>query len=754
MRLGTSTVRAVLVWAMGPLVIAYGVGLYLPSDLESLVVGRGLGMLTGWVPATVCWLAVSRVGRRRWEVLLCAAAVTAFAAAGTYSYAVVTEDDALPFPSPADAGHLAFYALMLTALVVSVRHDMRRLASPVWLDIAVGSLGAASVVALLLRAALDSALTGPRSMSSAIAIAYPVLTVLLAAAVTGIAALRDVRTDRRWGLLVVAVMFFTAGNVVYAVAAIEDSPVLGKPQDAWWAAGIALVALWVDGAVQRSGTPAPGAPSTNVTLAVSAMATIAGVGVLVVGTRVHLSALAVTLAGAALLAAAARTHVAFRQLAWMADLRHQADTDPLTGLANRRALHVAGRARFLGPRRRRQALLLLDLDKFKQVNDDLGHHVGDALLVRVATRLREHLRTEDLLARLGGDEFAVLLEDADQDGAWDVAAKLRAALAEPFTAEGLALRTSASIGIALFPDDGPDLATLLRKADVAMYRAKGSGGGQRVYSGPDEAGTTRLRTTQRPWTAAASDQLVLHYQPKTDLDSGDVHGVEALVRWDHPTRGLLHPDAFLDAVERDGLMPGLTRAVLALALDQVAAWQARNEPLNVAVNLPTSALGDADLPEEIASMLAARGLGSHNLALEITAEFLMADRDRARVLLTRLRRSGIQVSIDDFGIGLSSLPYLRELPIDELKLDRSFIEPMARDTRSTALVAATIALAHNLGMRMVAEGVETSTAYAALKRLHCDQAQGYFISRPVPAAELDRWLRTRRAGGLLTVGDS
>jgi EAL domain-containing protein (putative c-di-GMP-specific phosphodiesterase class I) len=283
----------------------------------------------------------------------------------------------------------------------------------------------------------------------------------------------------------------------------------------------------------------------------------------------------------------------------------------------------------------------------------------------------------------------------------------------------------------LFPDDGPDLSSLLRKADIAMYRAKTSGTGYHVYRSADDAeDANRLQTVEELRTALTTDQLVVHYQPKVDLDTGEVHGVEALVRWDHPTRGLLYPEAFLNLVEESGLMPALTRAVLTQALDQVSAWQAHGQELTVAVNLSGSCLGNPNLPTLIATMLAARDLRLGALQLEITEDFLMADRDGARAILTRLRHTGVQISIDDFGTGYSSLAYLRDLPIDELKLDRAFIFPMADDARAAALVASTIALAHSLGMRMVAEGVETDVAYTELARLGCDQAQGYYMSRP------------------------
>jgi diguanylate cyclase (GGDEF)-like protein len=446
--------------------------------------------------------------------------------------------------------------------------------------------------------------------------------------------------------------------------------------------------------------------------------------------------------------------VALRGIRLVQKLGYDATHDSLTGLSNRRGLYTDGQARLEKSPGRRRALLLLDLDKFKEVNDSLGHHAGDQLLVEVGARLGRKVHDGDLLARLGGDEFAVLLEDAGHEEAAAFAMTLRAALAEPFTAleerftrGAVTLRSSVSVGIALFPDEGPDLSALLRKADIAMYKAKVTGDGHHFYSVADDAnGAGRLRTVEELRTAMTGDQLVLHYQPKVDLDSGVVHSVEALVRWDHPTRGLLYPDSFLGLVEDSGLMRAMTQLVLEMALDQAADWQSQGRELTIAVNLSASSLVDADLPEQIFEMLAARAVPARALQLEITEEFLMADRERARNILAQLREGGVQISIDDYGTGYSSLSYLRELPVDELKLDRSFVFPMADDARAAALVASTIALSHSLGLRMVAEGVETEVAYKELARLGCDQAQGFFICRPVPAAELDHWLKNRRAG--------
>ena len=742
-----ATIRVGLMWAMGLLLVAYVVGLMLPAHDAGVGAYRGLGLLTMLLPAAVCWLAVSHAGFRRREILLAAAALTSYAAGDSYYYLMVGTHQALAFPSLADVGYLAFYPLMLAALTVTLRRNVRGRASSVWLDSALGALGAASLVAVMINPVLSSSRAGQSLLASAVAVAYPLLDLLLVAAVIGIAALRNTRLSRRLVLLAGGVAVFTGADTIYATQQARGTYMVGRPLDAGWSIGLALIALWVDGIARRE-RPSPATRATRTssttTLAVSGLATAAGLGVLIAGTQVHMSNLAVSLAGLALVAGAVRTHLAFRRLTWLPDLRRQASTDHLTGLPNRRALYAEGRARLTDPQGQRRALLVLDLDKFKEVNDTLGHHIGDKLLARVGARLRGHLRTDDLLARLGGDEFAVLLADAGYDEATDVAVKLRAALAEPFIMDSLTLHTGVSLGIALFPDDGPDLNSLMRKADIAMYKAKASGVGHHFYNGSDEANeAARAQTVQELRTALAGDQLVLHYQPKIDLRSGDVRSVEALVRWNHPTSGLLYPAAFLSLVEESGMMPALTRAVLALALDQATAWAAQGRQLTVAVNLSASSLVDANLPEQVSAMLSDRGVPPSALQLEITEEFLMADRDRAGAILTRLRHAGVQISIDDFGTGYSSLSYLRDLPVDELKLDRSFIFPMAENVRAAALIASTIGLAHILGLRIVAEGVETPGSYAELKRLGCDEAQGYLMSRPVPAVDLDRWLSTR-----------
>ncbi len=739
--------RTGLLWVMGLNVVAYTAALALTGNSSHRVAVTSLAAMSVWVPTVVCWLAVVRVGFRRWEAILAAAAMTSFAVGGTIYGLLWMFGGPLTFPTPADVGFLLLCPFLLGSLIVATRRHVHGIAWSVWLDCAVGSLGAAALLAVVLSPVLVSALGGARSLATAVAVARPMLDLLVMAAVAGTAALGTKGMGRRWPLLILGLLFVASTDAAYALQVTRGVYVVGTPLDAGFAIGLVLIAFWVDSA-QRPGDSAgqqAGPVTGGAALTVSSVATAAGLGVLVVGTRTNVSTLAVGLAAVTLLTAAARTQLSYRQLAWMADLRSRAaTTDDLTGLPNRRALYAEGHSRLQDPRRATHALLMLDLDKFKEVNDSLGHHAGDLLLIQVGARLLEHLRDGDVLARLGGDEFAALLRDAGPDEATDVAAKLRTALAEPFTLDGFTLHSSASIGIALFPNDGPDLSTLLRKADIAMYRAKSSGNGQHLYRGLDDADmATRLQSVEDLRTALTSDQLVVHYQPKINLDTGEVHGVEALVRWDHPTKGLLYPDAFLHLIEESRLMPSLTRIVLAQALDQVARWRSEGRHLGVSVNLSASSLSDTDLPKQIAAMLTSRGVPPSALQLEITEDFLMADRDRAHTILTQLRRTGIQISIDDYGTGYSSLSYLRDLPIDELKLDRSFIFPMADDARAAALVAATVTMAHNLGLRMVAEGVETTVALTELTRLGCDEAQGYLMSRPVPAAELDHWLDHR-----------
>ena len=428
-------------------------------------------------------------------------------------------------------------------------------------------------------------------------------------------------------------------------------------------------------------------------------------------------------------------------------LRRQAWHDSLTDLPNRALLHARiaaalGDAPDAPDIPRPLALLLLDLDHFKEINDAFGHHYGDALLRGAADRLRGLVRAGDTVARLGGDEFAVLLPDADAAGARRVADAIRTALDAPLPVEDHLLRVGTSVGIALAPAHGADGTTLLRRADMAMYAAKRGRLGVALYEpAQDQHTPERVALVGELRDAIEHGALTLHYQPQVDLTSGRICGVEALARWPHPERGLIPPDAFIPLAEQTGLIAPLTDWVLAEAIRQGREWQRAGLLLRVSVNLSMWNLHDPALPERVAALLREHELSPAWLRLELTESALMADTDRAMDVLARLSALGVGLAVDDFGSGYSSLAYLKTLPVDELKIDKGFVREMATDATDAAIVASTVALGHALGLRVVAEGIEDRATWDLLAGMGCDVAQGYHIARPLPPDALARWLR-------------
>jgi diguanylate cyclase (GGDEF)-like protein len=420
-------------------------------------------------------------------------------------------------------------------------------------------------------------------------------------------------------------------------------------------------------------------------------------------------------------------------------LEHQALHDGLTGLANR-VLFSEHLSRALATARRtnqRRAVLVMDLDGFKQVNDTLGHDGGDTLLKQLALRLVAALREGDTVARLGGDEFAILAADAtDIEGAAAMAWKIQQACERAFTIDGTAVEVSTSIGIALFPEHGTTTAELLHRADLAMYVAKRSGNGHAVFDAAHERQVEpRLAHLVDLRQCIAREQLVLHYQPKIELATGKIFGVEALVRWQHPTHGLLAPASFMPEVERTDLIVPVTNWVLNAALSQQRAWRDAGLDLTMAVNVSARSLvRESSLPEEIAELKRTWGTASGQLTLELTESGLI--EAAAPDMLTRLHSMGEKLSIDDFGTGYSSLAYLQRLPVDELKIDRSFVTSLAEVSDDAIIVRSTIDLAHNLGLKVVAEGVEDEAVMRILTGYGCDAAQGFFFGRPIPAEEI------------------
>ena len=429
-------------------------------------------------------------------------------------------------------------------------------------------------------------------------------------------------------------------------------------------------------------------------------------------------------------------------------LAYLAYHDALTDLPNRTLLHdrLEQAARIAAREGTPLALLVLDLNNFKEINDTLGHHAGDRVLQCVASRARATLREADTVARLGGDEFAVVLPLTDIDGAVLAAQKVLHEIEQPCVIDHLSLSVHASLGIACFPEHGLSAETLLQRADVAMYAAKGDGVGIAVYA-PDRDHHTHRRLTLISELRRALDQrqLFLEYQPMLHLRSNVVVGVEALVRWNHPQQGRVLPGDFIGLAEQTGLINPLTTIVLATAIEEWSHLPPGPRP-SVSVNLSPRNLQDPDLPQRISDMLAVHDAPPASLSLEITENILMSDPAKSMDCLKRLSGMGVRLVIDDFGTGYSSLSYLRRLPVNELKIDRSFVAGLG-SREDEVIVRSTIDLAHNLGMTVVAEGVESEAARTRLRAMGCDAAQGVFISAPASAAATKQWIGRQNPAG-------
>ena len=425
--------------------------------------------------------------------------------------------------------------------------------------------------------------------------------------------------------------------------------------------------------------------------------------------------------------------------------RHNALHDDLTDLPNRTLLHEQIKQAILHAKRDFEplAILVMDLDRFKEINDALGHHYGDFLLQKVAVRLQTVIRESDSLARLGGDEFAVVLPSVDVDQARIIANKIAQAIQMPFMIEGHSLTIGISIGIALYPTHGQESETLLQHADVAMYAAKSTESHAAIYdAAQDQYTLNRLMLLADLRETIRKEQLTLHYQPKIVLKNNRICGVEALVRWRHHDLDFIPPDHFIPLAEQGGLIRPLTLYVLECAVRQRAAWRDQGIDLTISVNLSIKDLQDLTLPLHVKKLLARWQLEPSDLMLEITESSMMLQPDRTFEVISNLHALGVQLSIDDFGTGYSSLSYLKQLPAEEIKIDKSFVINMIKDENDAVIVRATIDLAKNLGLKVIAEGVESAEVMERLLALGCDMGQGYHICPPLPAAELERWLAT------------
>ena len=643
--------------------------------------------------------------------------------------------------SVADLLYLGFYPPVCIALLREARGQRTGLPGHAVLD---GVLAACLMAALGITFVLAPFVAdGPGIEGNPASVAYIAGDMLVACMLVGLFAATGWIGGRWLACVAAGLTLFAIGDVAYLFRVAGGTWQDGTIVEASWALGMVLIAL--SARVRRLAVAEEHAGPTWAALVWPSVFSGASAMLLAYGSHEALPPVAAALALCTVAGGIVRAGMTFRDIRRLFDSHREARTDPLTGLANRRRFFSDLKAALSEARGGSDgvALLVVDLDRFKELNDSLGHHAGDALLREIGPRLRRAAGTEPTLARLGGDEFAVILRPAA--GAPELAERLLVELERPFAVHGLPIAVEASIGVAMHPQHGADSEHLLRCADVAMYRAKGSHSGVAVYDATDDRHSPdRVRLLAELREGIPAGELVVHYQPKVALTDGRVIGVEALVRWQHPERGLLQPGAFLPATEQTALLRPLTLSVLEQALDQAARWQTAGSPLQVAVNLSAANLLDAELPGTVAHELAIRGLPASSLRLEITESTVMADPQRAGVVLAALKDLGIGLTLDDFGTGYSSLAYLRELPVDEMKIDKSFVFDLTNSRENRVILDATTRLARGLELHVVAEGVEDEATLHELGLLGCHSAQGFLIARPLPADEVEAQLA--RAG--------
>ena len=737
--------RGRLLWvvyaALGAVIVAYLVSLLVRGNNSSELVDGWLVAVFELIGSGLCLLRAARTtGSARTVPLALGIGTLSWALGDVFLTLESSGGAAVPTPSIADICYLGFYPLVYIGLVFLVRHQARDLTSAMWLDGLVAGLGAAGLSACFLFTTIVRT-TGGSPAAVATNLAYPIGDLLLLALVVGVTAVLPGRRNGQWILLAIACAINAAGdtaNLLHSSNTTWGAPVIFDAVA--WPTAILLISasVWLPGRRAQLGATykPPG-------MLLPGLGAVSGLGILLFGSLRPVSSVALGLATATLVVVGVRFWLSVAHLRTLTHKRHrQAVTDELTGLGNRRQLFYMLNDFFADAAdpttvRRDLGLLFIDLDHFTEINDSFGHAAGDELLRQLGPRLMGSLRTTDVLVRVGGDELGVVIMDADVDYATAVARRLIAKLQEPFVLDSVSVRISASIGIATAPRDAGDSAGLLRCADLAMYRAKLRSSDYEVYRKDIDDDGNRLRLVEELRGAAQAGDFVLHYQPQINLRTGEVTAAEALLRWPHPRLGLVPPLDFLPLAEEAGLMPLVTEWVVEEALAQSASWREDGRELPVSVNVSVSNLLDENFVASLREALARHHLPGPSLTVEITETTIISDFEGCRRVISELQELGIGVSIDDFGAGFTSLAYLSSLAVSELKLDRTFITGLAGAAdRDLALVRATIELGHALGMRVVAEGVEDGPTLSVLTQAGCDVAQGFFISRPMAAADL------------------
>jgi diguanylate cyclase (GGDEF)-like protein len=648
----------------------------------------------------------------------------------------------IPSPAPSDAFFLSCNVAFIIAFAILSQSSFGRVHASVRLDGAIAGLAIAAVAGVVWFGPV--LLVSGRPFQAAVDLAYPVCDlVLIVLLVAGLAPHRF-RPNWTTSLLMTGIAFSVVGSVIFLNRAADGTYVAGTLLGTTWLMSFFFIGLTatVQDRRRTGGARAPVSSPAGIVV-VPVVFGVASLAVLATSIYRHDSSVVMILAISALALVICRMAITLREVRQSMTNYQDARTDYLTGLPNRRAFleRLESRLSSDPDAAGGTGVLLVDLDGFKEVNDALGHTAGDVLLCVVAKRFEHQLGHRGVLARLGGDEYACYCPGTNEDDLVAIAHELAQTLADPCVLDGTSVRVGASIGVALSWPDAKTNGELLRCADVAMYDAKRTHAGVSAYRPEaDPHSRERLALIDALRDAISSRALIMHYQPTLDMRTGSIRGLEALVRWPHPSLGLLYPDTFIPLAEQNGLMPQLTSAVLEMAVGQAVRLDRAGHRLAMSVNISRYDLVDEDLARYVDSVLAVHGFPADRLTLEVTESALGGDPKRAERCVRQLRSLGVRVSIDDFGVGYSSMSQLLALAIDELKIDKSFTLALTSDPRAQAIVRSTIELARALSLTLVAEGIETEEALRTLQGLGAEVGQGYLIARPLPCEQLDEFL--------------